>query len=311
MEGCTAESARCEFWTQGERYLRPACCTQHLKDLLFFTQALLDRHGILHWLDYGSLLGAVRNGEFIPWDGDVDFGILRDDVPRLRALEDEIARAGFRLNIQPLTARIEFSQVNLLHVDLFPWWEENGLLKMRWFQASDDNWAFPREFLGRLQPVELYGERFPAPSPVEEFLERYRYGADFRVPLRPEILTLRARLAPSLRLFVARRTFQERLARNVALLEETLNATAMRGRYRPVARAAETQPAPDADIADAGFAYSAEDHGHLAEALGALKAAGFSRASGSWDVAGAEPLRLTKDGACFEFVAIVSARNRA
>ena len=62
MTGCTRESQRCEFWTQGEEYLRPACCTQHLKDLLFYTHDLLRRHGIPHWLDFGAVLGAVRGG---------------------------------------------------------------------------------------------------------------------------------------------------------------------------------------------------------------------------------------------------------
>ena len=83
---CTRETRRCEFWTWGKDYLRPECCTRHLKDLLSFTEDLLSRHGITHWIDYGSLLGAVRQGTFIPWDSDVDFGILKSDRERLRAL---------------------------------------------------------------------------------------------------------------------------------------------------------------------------------------------------------------------------------
>src|SRR5262245_40914451 len=38
--------------------------------------ALLERNGIAHWLDCGSLLGARRHGSMIPWDNDVDSGIL-------------------------------------------------------------------------------------------------------------------------------------------------------------------------------------------------------------------------------------------
>jgi phosphorylcholine metabolism protein LicD len=45
-----------------------------------FTHELLTKHGIVHWLDYGSLLGAVRGGELIPWDNDVDFGFLGSDL---------------------------------------------------------------------------------------------------------------------------------------------------------------------------------------------------------------------------------------
>jgi hypothetical protein len=40
---------------------------------------LLDEGNIPHWLDCGTLLGARRHGSMIPWDTDVDMGILADD----------------------------------------------------------------------------------------------------------------------------------------------------------------------------------------------------------------------------------------
>lgn len=35
----------------------------------------LDKYNILYWIDSGTLLGAVRNGKFIPWDDDMDLVI--------------------------------------------------------------------------------------------------------------------------------------------------------------------------------------------------------------------------------------------
>ena len=43
----------------------------------------LDEEKIDYYLMYGSLLGAIRHSGFIPWDDDIDVGILRDDYEKL------------------------------------------------------------------------------------------------------------------------------------------------------------------------------------------------------------------------------------
>src|SRR5438105_4459592 len=87
--GCTAETKACEFWRTGGEYVRPECCTAHLVELAHFTGDLLARHGITHWLDFGTLLGAVRDGQMIPWDFDVDVGILESQLEQLLELSPE------------------------------------------------------------------------------------------------------------------------------------------------------------------------------------------------------------------------------
>jgi hypothetical protein len=190
-EGCTQNTLRCDFWNWGPGALRPHCCTEHLRELTDFVHELLDRHGIVHWLDYGTLLGAVRNGAFIPWDEDVDFGVLDTDVPRILELVPELEAAGHAVDASdPTVVRIRYSPVNELHVDLFRWSERDGIL---WTEFdSDFDWpglhdrtSFPRDYVERLEPVELYGRPFLGPSPVHDFLIEHRYGPDYMVPMRP------------------------------------------------------------------------------------------------------------------------------
>lgn len=43
---------------------------------------LCSENKLQYWIDFGNLLGAVRHGGFIPWDDDVDLGMMRDDYEK-------------------------------------------------------------------------------------------------------------------------------------------------------------------------------------------------------------------------------------
>lgn len=53
--------------------------------LLFEFDRFCKEVGVCYWLMFGSLLGAVRHGGFIPWDDDLDVGMMWEDVQAVAA----------------------------------------------------------------------------------------------------------------------------------------------------------------------------------------------------------------------------------
>jgi lipopolysaccharide cholinephosphotransferase len=58
---------------------------QVLRDVL----KVLDELEIPYQMQGGTMLGAIRHGGFIPWDDDVDLGIIRQDYERLLTMVSE------------------------------------------------------------------------------------------------------------------------------------------------------------------------------------------------------------------------------
>lgn len=56
------------------------------------------KHDLPYWVDFGTLIGCVRHSGFIPWDDDVDLGMMREDISRFLTIlrEDSDLRSRYK-----------------------------------------------------------------------------------------------------------------------------------------------------------------------------------------------------------------------
>lgn len=63
-----------------------------LLDILVFFDGYCREHDLKYYLFYGTLLGAIRHGGFIPWDDDVDVVMMREDYERFVSSYDNTGK---------------------------------------------------------------------------------------------------------------------------------------------------------------------------------------------------------------------------
>ena len=95
--GCNKNTLPCPFnlYTNRLGLNTAPCCREHMKDLAYYVSSCLKDMEIEHWLEGGTLLGAVReNGNLLAWEDDVDISFLVDDKSTWYSIAKTLSERG-------------------------------------------------------------------------------------------------------------------------------------------------------------------------------------------------------------------------
>lgn len=136
-------------------------------DILDYFDAFCKKNDLKYWLDYGTLLGAIRHKGYIPWDDDIDIGMLREDYSKAEKLfniqsngkivfktpqNDKTYRYPFGKLIRTDTVLDEYGNKGIrtgVYIDVFPY--DNASNNVR----NTEKMFKRRDVLGRIRRLQL------------------------------------------------------------------------------------------------------------------------------------------------------------
>jgi hypothetical protein len=139
---------------------------------------ILEDASVPYFLSSGTLLGAVREGNFIRWDWDVQFYLTTEtSFPYKDLLLDRFKRTGFQIKSHDASyENLKFALTKYGTIYELTAWFPNGAMRSR------RDWQVPARFFENVEIMEFLGESYPCMTPAEEYLE-FCYG-DWRTPRR-------------------------------------------------------------------------------------------------------------------------------
>jgi hypothetical protein len=157
--------------------ITPAQTREDMRAVLRGFGQVLEGKGITWWLDYGTLLGAWRLGEELPFDHDLDISFLGVHEPKVRECLPALAALGIVLDMERTSIFYRDRKIG----DAEPWWNYGGMLcredpagrrgvLFRLSRALRDD--FPAAWVDPVWRIRFDGRMYPCPARPERLLRR-------------------------------------------------------------------------------------------------------------------------------------------
>ncbi|MCX2574027.1 LicD family protein [Pedobacter sandarakinus] len=155
---------------------------ERAKENLFLFKEILDKSKVKFLLAYGTLLGAIREGNFIEHDFDTDFIILEEDRASFLDLLFELSNAGF------VVGRYENDLISLIrkeeYIDIYFFRKHLFFYrKSAYYDDNTDIYYTYNRFLTKTTTLTFLGETFSIPKDFDAYL-KHCYGENWRTPIQ-------------------------------------------------------------------------------------------------------------------------------
>lgn len=135
---------------------------------------IADRNGFRFFLAYGTLLGAIREKDFIDHDEDIDLGADYQDVDMFMSMLFELREHGFEVARWDDRGLISIIRNNE-YIDIYFFKKYNDKLLINCGEP------LPKQYLENQGVIEFKGVEFNAPADTVGAVE-YWYGKDWQTP---------------------------------------------------------------------------------------------------------------------------------
>jgi phosphorylcholine metabolism protein LicD len=173
---------------KGRDYILKKCCRNCLMDMLDQIPYIMSHMD--WWLEFGTLLGLIREGKIIDWDDDIDIGINEESMTleNIQEMRKKCEEFGFILGEERINEKNEldgfrkiyYSDANRLYCDI--WTFKRGDNNIRYAPSTFTAAQHEDYFTKNKKIFKFNNKEYFIPDNVEEFLQ-IRY-ANWRKPIK-------------------------------------------------------------------------------------------------------------------------------